>query len=136
MEVKAVTRDVPNITTEEIRSLKDFSSPEKVRKPGKNATIVLIHKKGIESYRTINLLSVIHKLFSIVHVGHSSNQLREQAGNSSGFSKTDHIHTLTQIREKINEYREPLCMAFIDYKKAFDSILVFCPPTPPAKTSP
>ncbi|XP_069984624.1 uncharacterized protein [Penaeus vannamei] len=47
-----------------------------------------------------------------------------QAGFRSGFSTTDHIHTFTQIRENINEYREPLCMAFIDYEKAFDSVQI------------
>ncbi|XP_069986279.1 uncharacterized protein [Penaeus vannamei] len=53
-----------------------------------------------------------------------ANQPREQAGFRSGFSTTDRIHTHTQIREKINEYRKPLCMAFIDYEKAFDSVQI------------
>ncbi|XP_069970996.1 uncharacterized protein [Penaeus vannamei] len=37
-----------------------------------------------------------------------SSQPREQAGILSGFSSTDHIHTLTQIKEKVNENRKPL----------------------------
>ncbi|XP_069984611.1 uncharacterized protein [Penaeus vannamei] len=45
-------------------------------------------------------------------------------GFRSGFSTTDHIHMLAQIREKINEYRKLLCMPFIDYTKAFDSIQI------------
>ncbi|XP_069993555.1 uncharacterized protein [Penaeus vannamei] len=49
---------------------------------------------------------------------------RELAGFRCGFSTTDHIHTLTQIREKVNEYRKPLCMAFIDYEKAFNSVQI------------
>ncbi len=34
----------------------------------------------------------------------------------------DHIHTLNQILEKTEEFQKPLCMAFIDYEKAFDSL--------------
>ena len=34
----------------------------------------------------------------------------------------DHIFTLTQLLERAREYRLPLCVAFIDYEKAFDSV--------------
>ncbi|XP_029641357.1 uncharacterized protein LOC115216295 [Octopus sinensis] len=34
----------------------------------------------------------------------------------------DHIFTLTQLLERVNEYKLPLCVAFVDYKKAFDSV--------------
>ncbi|KAG1656067.1 Multidrug resistance-associated protein 4 [Nymphon striatum] len=33
----------------------------------------------------------------------------------------DHIHRVNQVIEKYHEYNLPLCLAFIDYKKAFDS---------------
>jgi len=36
----------------------------------------------------------------------------------------DHIHALNQIIEKCNEYSTPLYMAFIDFKKAFDSVKI------------
>ena len=34
----------------------------------------------------------------------------------------DHLHTINQILETAEEYKIPICMAFIDYEKAFDSI--------------
>ena len=50
------------------------------------------------------------------------NQPREQAGFRSHYSTTDHIHTMNQLKEKCNEYNLPLCVAFVDYEKAFDSV--------------
>ena len=38
------------------------------------------------------------------------------------FSTIDHIYTQNQIIEKTNEYNLPLCVGFIDYEKAFDSV--------------
>lgn len=49
-------------------------------------------------------------------------QPREQAGFRSGFSTTDHIHTLEEIIEKYKEFNRKLYLGFIDYSKAFDSI--------------
>ncbi|XP_047533375.1 uncharacterized protein LOC125068313 [Vanessa atalanta] len=46
----------------------------------------------------------------------------EQAGFRSGYSTVDHIHIVRQIVQKTEEYNQPLCMAFVDYEKAFDSI--------------
>ena len=48
------------------------------------------------------------------------NQPREQAGFRSKYSTTDHIHAINQ--EKWREYNIPLCVAFVDYEKAFDSV--------------
>ncbi|GFO28269.1 endonuclease-reverse transcriptase [Plakobranchus ocellatus] len=50
------------------------------------------------------------------------NQPRDQAGFRKGYSTTDHIYTLNQVIEKSNEYNLPLCVGFIDYEKAFDSV--------------
>uniref|UniRef100_K7F154 Reverse transcriptase domain-containing protein n=1 Tax=Pelodiscus sinensis TaxID=13735 RepID=K7F154_PELSI len=33
----------------------------------------------------------------------------------------DHIFTLSQLLERAREYKLPLCIAFVDYEKAFDS---------------
>ncbi|KAI8438500.1 hypothetical protein MSG28_010984 [Choristoneura fumiferana] len=46
----------------------------------------------------------------------------EQAGFRKGYSTVDHIHALRQVIQKTEEYNLPLCLAFVDYEKAFDSI--------------
>ena len=33
---------------------------------------------------------------------------------------TDHVHAINQLKEKCREYNIPLCVAFVDYEKAFD----------------
>ena len=35
--------------------------------------------------------------------------------------KLGHIHIVNQLIEKCREYTIPLCIAFVDYDKAFDS---------------
>ena len=50
------------------------------------------------------------------------NQPREQAGFRSKYSTTDHIHAINQLKEKCREYNIPLCVTFVDYGKAFDSV--------------
>ena len=40
----------------------------------------------------------------------------------SKYSTTDHIHAINQLKEKCPEYNIPLCVAFADYEKAFDSV--------------
>ena len=50
------------------------------------------------------------------------NQPRDQAGFRRKFSTIDNIYTLNQFIEKANEYNLHLCVGFIDYEKAFDSV--------------
>ncbi len=97
----------------------------------KNASIILIHKKGdikdLKNYRPISLLAATYKPFTkiITNQGSAtldSNQPREQAGFCSGYSATDHIHAINQTVEKSSEYNLHLCMAFFDYEKAFHSV--------------
>ncbi|KAK6757996.1 hypothetical protein RB195_015677 [Necator americanus] len=46
----------------------------------------------------------------------------EQAGFRKGFSRINHIHTVSKLIEVSREYKMPLCLTFIDLKKAFDSV--------------
>ena len=95
------------------------------------AKIIIIYKKGdpgdIKNYRPISLLSHSYKIFTRLIQKRmerilDENQPRDQAGFRKGYSTTDHIYTLNQVIEKSNEYNLPLCVGFIDYEKAFDSI--------------
>ena len=100
-------------------------------KDWKNAVIILLHKKGdrtnLSNHRPISLLDCTYKLFSKIVSNRitrtlDKNQPIEQAGFRRGFSTIDHLQTINQLIEKTNEYQKPLAIAFIDYKKAFDSI--------------
>jgi hypothetical protein len=50
------------------------------------------------------------------------NQPCEQAGFRAKFNTMDHLQTLNQVMEKTQEFNLSLYLAFIDYKKAFDSV--------------
>ena len=49
-------------------------------------------------------------------------QPREQAEFRSKYLTTDHIHAINQLKENCRDYTIPLCVAFVDYEKAFDSV--------------
>ena len=93
----------------------------------------LIHKKGDKNdpanYRDITLLNCISKLFDKVLY----NRLKQwecehdviseaQAGFRSGYSTADHIFTLNSIITNAFHDKNKLYCAFIDMKKAFNSI--------------
>ena len=61
---------------------------------------------------------LLHKMIRTLDIY----QPREQAGFKVGYSTIDSLHVVKQLQEKANEYSIPLCFAFVDYKKAFDSI--------------
>ncbi|KAJ8727743.1 hypothetical protein PYW07_001862 [Mythimna separata] len=93
--------------------------------------IILLYKKGdpadIGNYRPISLMPCFYKLFASCLLERISSEIDsfqpiEQAGFRKGYSTTDHIHALDQVIQKYLEYRKPLYIAFIDFKKAFDSI--------------
>ena len=97
----------------------------------KNAKMVIIFKKGnqndIKNYRPICLLSNIHKLFTKILTARlekilDDNQPREQARFRGGYSTTDHIHVINKLKEKCREFNIPLCIPFIDYEKALNSV--------------
>ncbi|KAK6740080.1 hypothetical protein RB195_008510 [Necator americanus] len=113
-------------TTENGSTFKD----NKTRTPEEPKT-VLLYKKGdphdISNYRPICLLSVIYNLFTRVILNRIEKVLVEgqpwvQAGFRKGFSTIDHIHTVSEFIEVSREYKMPLCLTFIDLKKAFDSV--------------
>jgi len=99
------------------------------------SAIIPLHKSGDKlnpsNYRGISLLSIVSKLFTAI----LTSRLRkwaeenkkfcvEQAGFRSDHSTIDHVFTLYSIAVK-NVYaggRGKLYVAFVDYKKAFDSV--------------
>lgn len=131
-----ITSDVIKTGGEEtIRQLTDLYNKilqeKKVPIKWKEAKIILLHKKDdktdIKNYRPISLLSHMYKIFTKVIQNRikgtlDRNQPREQAGFRGGFSTTDHLQSVNQLIEKSNEYQLNLCLGFVDYQKAFDSI--------------
>ena len=49
-------------------------------------------------------------------------QSKEQEDFRGGYSTTNNVQIVSQVIERCNEYEIPLCLAFIDFEKAFDSI--------------
>ena len=95
------------------------------------AKIIIVFKKGdpkdIKNYRPISLLSHSYKIFTRLSQSRiertlDENQPREQAGFRKDYSTIDHLQTLNQTTEKSNEYKLPLCIGFIDYEKAFNTV--------------
>ncbi|CAF1012995.1 unnamed protein product [Adineta ricciae] len=104
---------------------------ENVPTQWKKSTTIIIPKKGdredLKNYRPIALLPTIYKAFTKVLVNRMTRQLDEQqpceqAGFRSGFSTTDHLQVVNQVLERTRECKIPMCMVFVDYEKAFDSI--------------
>ena len=50
------------------------------------------------------------------------NQESKLASEVDRYSTCDHLQVIAQIVEKSNEYQMPLCLGFVDYEKAFDSV--------------
>ena len=85
------------------------------------------NRKDTKNYRPICLLSNMYKLFTKIITTRLEKKLdedqpREQTGFRSKYSTTDHIYAINQLKEKCREYNIPLCVAFVDYEKAFDSV--------------
>ena len=101
-----------------------------VPKAWKNAVMILLHEKGnmsdIKNYRPISLFPYIYKVFSCIVLQWTLwtldfHQPREHAGFRAGFSMINHLHVVNQLQEKVHDYNIPLCFAFVDHEKAFDS---------------
>ncbi|XP_023931700.1 uncharacterized protein LOC106162426 [Lingula anatina] len=97
----------------------------------KNANMIIMFKKGnrkdIKNYRPICFLSNLYKIYTKILTERLTRQLdeaqpKEQAGFRGQYTTTDHMHTVNQLKEKCLEYNIPLCVAFVDYEKAFNSV--------------
>ena len=93
--------------------------------------IVKLAKKGdlgnCDNWRGITLLSVPSKVFCKVLLNRIDEELdtilrQEQTGFRKGKGCVDQIFTLRNIIEQSIEWKTPLYINFIDFKKAFDSI--------------
>ena len=99
------------------------------------SVIVPIFKKGDDdnpdNYRGISLLSIVSKVFTAIlnkrlyTWAEKENKIsKEQAGFRKGYSTIDHIFTLvSMVKRKLNSRRGgKVYVAFVDYKKAFDTV--------------
>ena len=97
----------------------------------KTALIVVLYKKGSRldcgNYRPISLLSHVYKLFISIIASRVKSDLyasfpASQAAYQPGRGTIEQVIALEQIIEKSIEFNNPVFIAFIDFKKAFDSI--------------
>jgi hypothetical protein len=97
----------------------------------KRALAVALHKKGDRSlpgnWRGISLLSIPGKVYAMlimqrVREGIDCQLLDAQCGFRAKRGTVDAIFTLRQLAGKCSAKRLPLCMAFVDLAKAFDSV--------------
>ena len=95
------------------------------------AVISVIFKDGSpkmpSNYRPISIVPILYKLFARVLLGRLTPILEkaqkvDQAGFRANFSTTDHLFALTQLQEKTDEWQEEVWIAFVDYRKAFDTV--------------
>lgn len=95
------------------------------------ALVIPLHKKGsktkCDNYRGISLLSVPGKVLSRIIYNRLSpfieSQLQDhQSGFRKDHSTNDMIFSTRQMVEKSLEQNSPLCIAFVDISKAFDSV--------------
>jgi hypothetical protein len=93
-----------------------------------------IHKKGDlnnpDNYRGISLLNISSKLYSYILNRRLSKWLEDQnvidesqAGFRKSYSTVDHVFVITALIQKQLSYHRKLYVAFIDFRKAFDSVV-------------
>jgi len=80
-----------------------------------------------EEHRTIALISHASKILLRILLNRMQKTANEQIadvqmGFRKGVGTRDQIFNLRVIMEKANEASVPLYMAFVDYKKAFDTV--------------
>ena len=104
---------------------------EKVPADWREGLVIELPKKGdlrdCSNYRGIMLLSVPGKVLNRVILDRVKDAvdpqlMDQQAGFRRNRSIADQIASLRIITEQSLEWNSPLCINFIDYKKAFDSV--------------
>ena len=97
----------------------------------KQTRLKVLFKKGDpqlpDNYRPISILPILYKLFSKVLCARIkgiliAQQSVDQAGFRPGFACDDHLFVITIITEMFAEFRQPLLIVAVDFRKAFDSI--------------
>lgn len=110
----------------------DIINTETIPQQWTKSNIILLYKKGdqydIGNYRPISLMSNLYKIFAKILLKRMEGKLDEQqpieqAGFRRNYSVLDHIHAVRQIIEKYTEYQLIYYLAFVDYTKAFDSLI-------------
>ena len=95
--------------------------------------VIPLFKKGDtnnpDNYRGIALTSILSKVYTHVlnkrlkvWAENEEKIIEQQAGFRSNYSTIDHIFTLYSIVEKTLSSNSKLYVAFVDFKKAFDSV--------------
>ena len=109
----------------------DIWTTNEIPRDWNKGLIIKIPKKGdlqnCDNWRGITLLSMPSKIFCRVLLNRIEgdidvNQRQEQAGFRRSKGCMDQIFSLRNIIEQSTEWNAPLCIGFIDFNKAFDSI--------------
>jgi hypothetical protein len=84
-------------------------------------------KKLAGNYRPISLLSIPGKVYALIILSRVSAQVEGQLHDCQcAFRKnrglSDATFALRMLMSKCRKYKQPLCMAFVDLRKAYDSI--------------
>lgn len=122
-----------NVVTEKLWDIMlKIWEKEEIPAEWQEAVVVPIHKKGEKeecgNYRGISLLSIPYKVISKIilnRLEHYSNEVigDHQAGFIKGRSTTNQIFMLKEIVAKYWEYNKEFFAVFIDFQKAYDSII-------------
>jgi len=94
-------------------------------------TLKVLFKKGdpksVGNYIPISILPILYKVFSKVLLNRlkpalEAAQCCDQAGLQAGYSCEDHLQAIVGLCEQALEWRHPLWIAAVDFKKAFDTV--------------
>ena len=110
------------------RIIKPSSS---IPKDWSKTIIKVLHKSGDvrlpQNYRPIATIPLLYKLFSRMVYNRlepvlDAQQNKDQSGFRRNRTTVDHLFTTALIQETAEEWKYPLWVAAVDFKKAFDSV--------------